>query len=89
MVEPVKRTHWGQHDDCFGCKAQTIGVSAQATPGRRPEAVFHDNREKQWDKDHAAVRSLAKQGITPAHCDGAAELAAKATTRQQIEMGHL
>jgi len=84
----VKRTHFGQHGDgCFGCKARTIQIAAQATPGRRPQAVFHENRERQWDKDHAAVRTLAKQGITPAHVDGAADLAARAPSKDYIESG--
>jgi hypothetical protein len=84
----VKRTHWGQHGDgCFGCKAQTVGISAAATPGRRPDAVFHTEREKRWHRDHAAVRTLAKQGITPAHVDGSADLAARATTKAEIESG--
>jgi hypothetical protein len=86
----VKRTHWGQHGDaCFGCKARTVSVSAEATPGRRPEAVFHANREREWARDHAATRTLAKQGITPAHVDGSADLAARATDRTEIEAGRL
>ena len=84
----MRRTHWGQHGEaCFGCKAQTVQIAAQATPGRRPEAVFHEDREKRWDKDHAAVRTLAKQGITPPHCDGAADLASRAPSKDYIESG--
>jgi hypothetical protein len=84
----MERTHHGQHGpDCFGCKAQTVAISAHATPGRRPDAVFHADRERQWAKDHQAVRTLAKQGITPAHCDGAAELANRATSAENIQRG--
>lgn len=74
-------------EDCFGCRIKTVQIAAAAMPSRRPEAVFHQNREKQWAKDHQAVRTLAKQGITPAHCDGAAELANRATTQENIERG--
>lgn len=79
----------GHPEDCFGCRIKTVQIGAAATPTRRPEAVFHATREKQWAKDHQAVRTLAKQGITPAHCDGAHDLAQRATTKEQIESGGL
>jgi hypothetical protein len=45
----MKRTHWGQHGpECGPCRWQTVSISAEATPGRRPEAVFHANREREW-----------------------------------------
>ena len=86
------RTHDGPHDgthDDFGCRIKSVQIAAGATPTRRPEAVFHADREKQWAKDHQAVRTLAKQGITPAHCDGAHDLAQRATTQTEIESGGL
>jgi hypothetical protein len=84
----MKRTHWGQHGpECGPCRWQTVSISAEATPGRRPEAVFHANREREWARDHAATRTLAKQGITPAHVDGSADLAARATSKLEIESG--
>jgi hypothetical protein len=84
----MKRTHWGQHGDgCYGCKAQTISISAAATPGRRPQAVFHTEREKRWHRDGDALKTLATQGIVPAHMDGCADLAARATTKLEIESG--
>ena len=76
-------------DDCFGCRIKSVQIAAAAMPSRRPQAVFHNDREKQWDKDHAAVRTLAKQGITPAHVDGAHDLAQRATEQSEIEAGRL
>jgi hypothetical protein len=84
----MTRTHDGRHgDDCGPCRWGTVGIAAAATPTRRPQAVFHNDREKQWSKDHQAVRTLAKQGITPKHVDGAAELANRATSQENIERG--
>ena len=88
----MKRTHGIDHydpDGCFGCRVQGVMFSADAMPSRAPDAVFHKQREKEWDRDHAAVRTLAKQGVTPAHCDGAADLANRATSKEQIEAGSL
>lgn len=31
----MKRRHWGQHEDCFGCKILSIDISPKATPTRK------------------------------------------------------
>lgn len=75
--------------DCFGCRIKSVNIGAAATPTRRPTAVFHNEREKRWAKDGAALKTLAKQGITPRSMDGCADIAARATTQDQIESGSL
>lgn len=45
--------------------------------------------DKQLDKDRAAYKALRHQGYQPRTVDGAAELAARAEDRFDVERGHL
>lgn len=80
------RTHPGLDvEDCFGCKAASVGVSAEATPTRRPRAVSLENVERGWHRDHAAYERLVKQGYQPPRLDGSALRESHAKTRMDIE----
>ena len=43
-----------------------------------------DQLEKNWQRDIPAYKELVKQGIQPEQVDGCADLAARATTAQEI-----
>lgn len=78
--------HDGSHgDDCFGCRVKTVAFSAAAMPSRHPHEARSAQTEKQWAKDHAAYRRLHRDGVTPAHIDGAATVETIADTRTQAE----
>ena len=81
----MKRTHYGQHEDCFGCKILTVGFGASAMPTRRAQAVANAETEKRWAKDFAAYRSMRKEGLQPQSSDGAHDLMMRATTREEVE----
>lgn len=75
---PTNRDHW-----------LSVGIAPTATPtrsgGTRAQEII--DTEKRWDRDHAAYKTLVKQGIQPETLDGTADLAAKATSKREIEMG--
>ena len=56
---PTPRDHW-----------LSVTISAAATPSRKPEVQAVNDREKRWDKDLPAYKSLRKQGYTPERIDG-------------------
>lgn len=72
-----------------------LQISPQALPTRsvtRNEAV-HDEptdvtrrRERQLERDMPAYKSMREQGLRPRGVIGSADLAATATTAEQIEM---
>jgi len=45
--------------------------------------------ERQWHRDMAAYKRLRKNGLQPKGIDGCADLETRATTQQEIEMGHI
>lgn len=84
----MKRTHGpnsNHPEDCFGCKVLGVSFSADATPTRLPQVVDSNQQERNWSRDHAAVRRLAKEGVTVASIDGAANVEQVATTKWEAE----
>lgn len=79
------RKHWGQHADCFPCKISTIQFGASSMPGRRAQAVAMTATEAEWQRDIPAYKQLRADGYQPRSTQGADELAARATTREEIE----
>ena len=71
---PTPRDHW-----------LSVSFSAEATPTRRKMAVDIVNRDRRWDKDMPAYKTLRKQGYQPPQIDGCADRAAKAQSRKDIE----
>jgi hypothetical protein len=80
-----ERTHPSYVPGCFACRVSTVGVSAEATPTRRPHAVDVEATEKRWHKDHAAYERLVAQGYQPPRLDGCAFREAHAVKRLDIE----
>lgn len=72
-------------EGCFACKALSVGVSAQATPTRRPDVVEIDAREARWQRDMPAYKALRADGLQPRQIDGCAELQATARTEAEVE----
>ena len=49
----MKRTHFGQHSDCFGCKVQSVQLSNKATPTRtRRSSPTPDSKDNSnaWER---------------------------------------
>lgn len=72
---------------CFKAHLRGIQVAPSATPSRNVQVVRMTEREKQWEKDMPAYRSLRDQGYQPKTIDGAADLASRASTGVEIERG--
>ena len=66
-----------------------IASSAAPTRSRSARAIEINQTEKQWDKDIPAYKRLRKQGLQPAHIDGAADMEARASTRFEVESGKI
>lgn len=58
----------------------SIGVMKKTAPTRT---------ESQWDKDMPAYKRLRQDGTQPRSIDGCAELETRASTRLEIEQGHV
>jgi hypothetical protein len=72
-------------DGCFACRVAAVNIGGAALVTRTPEVGACIAREKRWDKDHPAYKSLRKEGIQPRTSDGAHEMMMTAATREQIE----
>ena len=68
-----------------------MAVAPSATPsrGRGARAAEINATDKRWEREHAEYRSLVRQGIQPATVDRVDELAKRATSVREIEMGKL
>lgn len=67
----------------------SISVAPSAMPSRNPEAVRINAKEAAWQRDMPAYKVLREQGVQPKAIDGAADLAARAETKMEVESGHL
>lgn len=70
-----QQTHPTFVDGCFGCKAGSIRIAAEATPFRREATVA---RARAWDKqarDDAAYKKLRADGLQPKGTKDCTELA--------------
>lgn len=76
-------------DGCFACRVAGVSFSASSMPSRRIKASEINATEKQWSKDMDAYKRLRRDGLQPAHIDGARELEQKAEHRSQVETGIL
>lgn len=91
MGKHQEEVHPEYHNDCFVCKASTVGVAPSAMPTRKggQEAATVNAREGRWEKDMPAYKELRRQGLQPRQIDGSAELADRAHDRMEVEMGHV
>lgn len=70
---------------CYGCSIASIAFSGEMLVTRSPEVVEAAARERRWDKDIPAYKTLRKQGMQPKTSEGAHRLAATANTREEVE----
>ena len=76
------------HPKCDGgvrrviLSVNTVGVGKHGAHTREADA-----RQKRWDRDGKAYKSLRDQGLQPVQIDGCADLTAKAKDRWYIETG--
>jgi len=78
------RTHFGQHDDCFGCKIRTVQY------GPVIDVAPQTLTERRWDRDMPAYARLRRDGLQPRSVDGAGDLEQRLVGGQmEIDMGHL
>lgn len=69
----------------------SVSVSPSATPsrGQGQDALSIRRTEKRWEADMPAYRRLRADGTQPKNIDGCAELEARASSRDEITMGHI
>lgn len=80
------QTHPYEVEGCYNCRLLSVSIAPAAMPTRRDVRYSQTTElEKNWNNDIPAYRRLVKDGIQPAHVDGAADMEAKATSREQIE----
>jgi len=77
----MERTHFGQHDGCFGCKLQ--GIQFGGPPA--PQSVF----EKRQAKDLPAYQRLRRNGLQPPTTRNCHELEQRAESQLEVQMGKL
>lgn len=84
---------WCDEPDCdlpYGRHRWGFSIAASALPTRGSSTVAQlEAKERQWARDMPAYRSMRQQGLQPKSIDGAADLAARASTEMEIESGHL
>lgn len=78
----MNRTHYGQHDNCFGCHLQTL----QFGTGKSQPT---DQADAKLTKDLAAYNRLRMQGFQPKSTQNCAELETRAHTAWEVEHHHL
>jgi len=76
-------------EGCFGCRIAGVSFAASSMPSRRIEASQINATERRWEKDMDAYKRLRRDGLQPAHVDGAREIERKAEHRSQVETGIL
>lgn len=84
-----RRTHPTYVEGCAPCRWASIGISAEATPTRKPRIAEVNAKQAEWDRDMPAYKAMRRQGIQPPSIDGAADLQARATDKCEIEMGKI
>lgn len=81
-----QRTHPGLDvEGCFACRVAAVNIGGAAYVTRSPDVGACIAREKRWDKDHPAYKSLRKDGLQPRTSEGAHELMMTASSREQVE----
>lgn len=82
---------WCKEPDCdlvYGAHPWSFSVASAALPTRgNAHTVATNATEKRWDRDMPAYKELRRQGLQPRRIDGAADLAATASTELEIEYG--
>jgi hypothetical protein len=73
-------------EDCFGCKAATVGFAASAMP-TRSDAGRVEKETIIMHKDVAAYKRLRKDGTQPKSVKGSATLESRAVSKWEIETG--
>ena len=70
----------------FGATAAALGNRlTHRTPGQKDEPVTRTvTREKRWDRDMAAFKRLAEEGLTPPQIDGSAFRERSAETEYDV-----
>lgn len=68
----------------------SVTIAPSAMPSRTGglRAQQTNALAKQWDKDIPAYKRLVADGMQPNSVDGAADLEAKATSKEQVEAEH-
>lgn len=74
-------------ENCFGCKAASVGFSASSMPTRKIAINDQDKFLATKEKDVAAYRRLRKDGLQPKTTSGSAALEATANSRWEVETG--
>jgi len=69
-----RETHPQFVEDCWACKALSVGISAHATPTRRPGVVEIDRKDSLLEADLPAYKRLRHAGLQPLGIDGSAAL---------------
>lgn len=83
----MTKTHFGQHEDCFGCRVQSVSIAASAMPSRSPHAASTNAMEKRWEADMPAYKRLRDNGLQPANIDGCSIIEKRATESIEVERG--
>lgn len=86
-----QETHPTYVEGCDICRYTSVSVAPSATPTRKggQEAATVNARESRWARDMGAYRELRRQGMQPRQIDGSDRLAATASDRIEVEMGHV
>ena len=71
-------------EGCFGCKISSLQISTGAG-----NASFSAVLERKLEKDRPAYKELRRQGYQPPSVTGASDLAERATTPTEIQMGRI
>lgn len=92
MTRHQRLTHPQPVEGCGPCRWSSVQVSAGATPTRteaKPgQRAFMENFAAEFSNgDREAYLALRRQGYQPPKIAGSAELAARASTRYEIETG--
>ena len=88
----MKPTHGVDHwdpEDCFGCKIQTVSVSAAAMPSRHPGVGIKKRQEKELSQDLDSFKRMRVAGLHPKHTRGARIVESQAESRFEVESGQL
>lgn len=84
----MEKKHWGQHDDCFACKIQSIGIGQPSDmPTRNPNAVATAQYERSRTRDIDAYKRLRKEGLEVRGTSGAHRLEREARTEFELKTG--
>lgn len=85
MILHQLRTHPVPVEGCYGCQLASIAFSGEMMVTRSPEVVEAAARERRWEKDIPAYKSLRRNGLQPKTSEGAHELMTTSNTREQVE----